>query len=178
MARNLYDIGDERSTAPDAWLHDRRDGRQRVVPMGSVLIALLLAVAGVALFRYAVPDPAETQPSSTIILDSFSPCDDPAGNSCTLSADRYIWHGGTYVVADIRAPSLDKPRCPQEADLARQGRAAMLGLMNGGAFDARPAPSGAQNRILMRDGVSLGSLLILKGYAKPAGSDAIDWCQA
>ena len=176
MARNLYDIGDQRSS-PDTWLRDRQDGRQRVVPIGSVLIALLLAVAGVLLFHYAVPDPEKAQSASTIIIDSFSACDESGGNGCTLSADRYSWHGRTYRVADIRAPSLDNPRCPQEAELARNGRTAMLALMNGGAFDARPAPSGGSERILIRDGVSLGSILILKGYARPPGEDQIDWCK-
>lgn len=177
MARNLYDIGDQRSSG-EPWVRDREDRPQRVIPIGSMVIALLLGVAGILVFNYSVPDPDADKPASTIIIDSFQACDDPAGNGCTLSADRYSWHGRTYRIADIRAPSLEKPRCPQEADLAQKGRMALLGLMNGGAFDAHPAPSGGSDRILLRDGVSLGTILVLKGYAKPAGNDAIDWCKA
>jgi hypothetical protein len=178
MARNLYDLGDAPQNT-DAWLNERGERSLGIVPRGAVLLALVLGGAGFLLLRDQLPGPTGSRAlPPTTILDSFALCDDPAGTACVLAPDSYAWHGHPYHVADIIAPSLAEPRCPQEAELAGQGRATLLALMNGGTFEAHPDPIDAGARMLVRDGVSLGSLLVLKGYAKPAGGPAVSWCAA
>lgn len=177
MARNLYDLGDAPSQS-DAWLNEKQERRQGIVPRGAILLALLLGGIGFLLFNNILPDPTASKAiTPTTVIDSFSACDDPAGIACVLTPDHYAYHGRSYRIGDVDAPSLASPRCPQEADLARQGRATLLALMNGGAFEARPDPADSSARILMRDGVSLGSILILKGYARIPSSGPVDWCK-
>jgi hypothetical protein len=177
MARNLYEMGDA-PTQTDAWLNDQQERRARIIPRGALVMAVLLGGAAFLVLREMAPDPNAKAVTPTTVIDNFSACDDPTGEACVLATDRYAWRGRTYVLADIRAPSASAPHCPQEAELAQQGRATLLALMNGGAFEAQPAPTSLSGRILIRDGVSLGSLLILKGFAKPAGDEPVDWCAA
>ncbi|MET0370850.1 MAG: nuclease [Sphingobium sp.] len=177
MAHNLYDLGDQPSTTPDRWLRERTERRRHIVPRGALLVALILGGGGFLLFKDILPDPRAAKAASAItIVDSFRACDDPTGTACALSADRYAWRGRSYAIGDIRGPSLTSPSCEQEGELAKQGRAALLALMNGGAFEARPDPDNTNARLLVRDGVSLGSLLVIRGFAVPAGAGKTDWC--
>ncbi len=115
-----------------------------------------------------------------MIADQFALCDDPKGHACVLTADSYAWRGHLYHLTGISVPSLTSPRCTQEADLARRSRTTLAAMMNGGSFDARPDPADRDPdaRLLTRDGVSLGTLMILKGQAKEATSQPVDWCSA
>lgn len=180
MARNLYDVGDRSPRQSDGWLNEKQDGRTRVLPTGLLLGALLIGGIGYLLLQSALPtSTAEDRPDGVIVIsDSFTSCDDPAGMACTLSSGSYAYRGRSYHLSDVSTPSLDDPRCPHEADLARQGRAALVSMMNGGAFETRPdsADADPSARILLRDGVSIGQLLILKGYAKPWSNKPVDWC--
>lgn len=183
MARNLYDVGDRHPDETDSWLNEKQENRARVVPIGMLLIALMLAVGGALLFMQILPDASDsskTATTPTTISDEFALCDDIKGDACVLSADAYAWRGRRYHLSDISAPSEIDARCPQEAARARKGRTALLTMMNGGAFEAQPDPADADPsaRILLRDNVSLGQLMILKGYVKPWSHDPINWCAA
>ena len=65
-----------------------------------------------------------------------------------------------------------------EAERAQEGRIALAAMMNGGAFEARPDPIDPDPaaRVLVRDGVSIGQLMILKGHARPWSPKPIHWC--
>ena len=177
MARNLYDVGDARSSTSDKWLNERDERRARIVPRGALLLVLALGGTGALLFRDMLPDPSASKAASSItIIDSFGICDDPAGRACVLTPGRYAYRGRSYRIADVTAPDPARPACAQEAEMAQSGRVALLALMNGGAFEARPVPHDSGARLLVRDGVSLGSILVLKGHARPAGARTVDWC--
>lgn len=182
MARNLYDVGDLHPDESSAWLNDKQERAARVVPIGMMLVAL--AIAGVAVFSFktVLPAPGATTSAAepTSISQRFALCDDSKGDACVLSADSYAWRGDRYHLSDISVPSQAQPRCPQEATRAQSGRAALARMMNGGAFEARPDSADADRsaRILTRDGVSIGQLMILKGHAQPWSRTPIDWCTA
>lgn len=182
MARSLYDVGDRNPDRDNRWLNDRQEKPARVVPAGLVLGALIIAALGVMLVKTVLPSPASAsaQDAPTMIADQFALCDDPKGQACVLTADSYAWRGHLYHLTGISVPSLTGARCAQEADLARRSRITLAAMMNGGRFDARPDPadSDLDARLLMRDGVSLGTLMILKGQAKEASAQPIDWCAA
>jgi hypothetical protein len=182
MARSLYDVGDRNPDRDNSWLNDRQEKSARVVPVGMILAALVVAALGTMLIRTVLPSPASAsaQEAPTMIADQFALCDDPKGQACVLTADSYAWRGHLYHLTGISVPSLTGARCPQEAVLARQSRATLAAMMNGGNFDARPDPADRDPdaRLLMRDGVSLGTLMILKGQAREASAQPIDWCAA
>lgn len=189
MARNLYDVGDHRASQSGKFLRESSgESQPGSMPWGMLLGAL--AVGGLAIGAIIASlsgievgpggnasDPAA--PSTLTISDRFNLCDDEAGDACVLSASTYSWRGHVYHVSDIVAPGMFEGRCAAEADLARRGRHALAGMLNGGAFEARPdaADNDPYARILVRDGVSLGELMVMKGYARPWTKDAVDWCK-
>lgn len=179
MARNLYDLGDRTPDPSGAWLHDKQESRTRIVPVGIILVALLIAGGAILLFKDMLPAPEHAEVvGPTTISERFESCDDLTGDACILSADSYAYKGQRYRVADISVPSQADAKCPAEAELAQQGRTALAAMINGGAFDARPDPvdPDPSARLLVRDGVSLGQLMILKGHARPWSPKPINWC--
>lgn len=182
MARNLYEMGDRSPDQTADWLHEQQEQRARIVPVGLVLLALALAGVGMAIFRTVAPAPAAAPPldSPTVIVESFAVCDSPSDRPCVLSPASYAYRGRIYHLSDIAVPSLTAPHCPAEADRARAARIALARLMNGGSFNAHPDATDPDRsaRILSRDGVSLGGLMILKGHARPWSAKPIDWCAA
>ncbi|NWK96857.1 nuclease [Sphingobium lactosutens] len=182
MARNLYDLDDRQPANAASWLNERQDHHARLLPVGMMLVALAIAAGAAMLFGPALPSAGATaSPADTIsITESFALCDDLKGEACVLSGNSYVWHGRRYRLADIRVPGEATIRCPEEADRARKARALLAAMMNGGTFEARPdiADIDPSARILTRDGVSLGQLMILKGHARPWSRQPIDWCAA
>ncbi|MES2175222.1 MAG: nuclease [Pseudomonadota bacterium] len=181
MARNLYDVGDRHPDESGAWLNDKQETRMRVVPLGMLLVALGLAAAGALLLAKILPasgDPMKAAAAPMTINDQFALCDDAKGDACVLSANAYAWRGRRYHIADISVPSATDARCPAEADRAQKGRAVLAAMLNGGAFEARPdtADTDPSARLLLRDGVSIGQLMILKGHAKAWSRTPINWC--
>ncbi|HAF41300.1 MAG TPA: nuclease [Sphingobium sp.] len=182
MARSLYEMGDRRPAEPGNWLNERRERRTRVLPIGLLCLVLVIAMLAAAFIGQALPSAEETarRAGTASISDRFALCDDLRGDACVLAADAYAWRGHRYHLSDISVPARTNARCPLEARRAEQGRIALAAMMNGGAFDARPDPADADPsaRILARDGVSLGELMILKGHARPWSARPIDWCAA
>lgn len=179
MARNLYDLGDRTPDPSGSWLHDTQESRTRIVPVGIIIVALLIAGVAILLFKDILPAPGGTGVAGPMtISERFSICDDMTGEACILSAGSYAYKGQRYRVADISVPGQTDAKCPAEAELAQQGRTALAAMMNGGAFDARPDPvdPDPSARLLVRDGVSLGQLMILKGHAQPWSPKPINWC--
>lgn len=182
MARNLYDVGDRTPDETGSWLNEKQEKRARLIPVGMLLLALALAAGGAMLLLQILPGTNESSrpvATPTTISEEFALCDDSKGDACVLGADAYAWRGRRYHLADISVPGEIDPRCPQEAALAHRGRAVLLAMMNGGAFDAMPdsADTDPSARILLRDGVSIGQLMILKGHARPWSRQPIDWCK-
>ncbi|RYM07793.1 nuclease [Sphingobium cupriresistens] len=181
MARNLYDVGDRHPDESGAWLNEKQETRTRVVPIGLLLVALALAIAVALLLAKILPahgEPMNADAAPMTITDQFALCDDAKGDACVLSASTYAWRGRHYHIADIHVPSATDARCPAEADRAQRGRAALAAMLNGGAFEARPdtADPDPSARLLLRDGVSIGQLMILKGHAKAWSRTPINWC--
>jgi hypothetical protein len=180
MARNLYEMGDQPPELTGEWLNERDEKRSRLVPVGMVLAAIAFAGAAVMLAAQILPaDGKAPEVQAPMSIDeTFALCDGSTGQSCVLSADRYSYHGRTYRLTGMQVPNLEKPRCKMEADRAVQARRTLAILLNGGVFDALADPSQKDPdvRILTRDGVSIGQLMILKGQARSLSDGAINWC--
>ncbi|WHO39635.1 nuclease [Sphingobium sp. AP49] len=183
MAQSLYEMGDQSPGRKDAWLNDMDERRTGILPLRMLLVALLLGAVLLLTVRNVLPggDASAAQPAidaPTTISTRFAACDEMDGQACILSADSYAYQGRRYHLADISAPHVEGARCPAEADQARRGRTALQAMLNGGPFEARAdtADTDPGARLLMRDGVSLGQLMILKGYARPWSNTPLDWC--
>lgn len=182
MAQSLYEIGDPTRDPQDRWLNEKDERRAGILPLRMLLIALLAGGMLLLLLRTVLPSGAEPSAAMaqgpTVIATRFSACDNLDGEACVLSPDSYAYQGRRYHLADISVPRLEDARCPLEAERARRGRTALRAMMNGGAFEARsdPTDSDPGARLLVRDGVSFGQLMILKHHARPWTDKPIDWC--
>lgn len=94
-----------------------------------------------------------------------------------------IWLQGEKIrMADIDTPETHPSRCPKEARLGKAATLRLQALLNQGPFDLRPIRRdtdryGRKLRIVERDGVSLGSILVREGLARPyTGGKRQPWC--
>ncbi|MEX1179467.1 MAG: hypothetical protein WEB63_01450, partial [Cucumibacter sp.] len=122
-------------------------------------------------------------PPVTILADAqFEICQTAVRINCVIDGAT-LWYGGSeFRVADVDAPRVSNPQCASEAELGRRATARLLELVNAGPFEI--APSGGRGedqygrtlRVLMRDGQSLGGILIDEGLAEPSTGFRRYWC--
>jgi len=143
---------------------------------------LLGAVGGVA--SVMVPS---ASPSSSVARSAtsatFSLCHTGGGVNCVVDGDT-IWLNATKIrVADIDAPETHPPRCTVEANLGTRATQRLQELVNAGPFVVQRAPDGRDEdrygrklRVLVRDGQSLGAVLVNEGLARTWTGRREPWC--
>lgn len=102
--------------------------------------------------------------------------------NCVVDGDT-LWINGVKIrVADIDTPEVSTPRCPYEKALGEQATYRLLDLVNAGPFELKKAgerdedPFGRKLRVLMRDGESLGDILVSEGLARVWTGKQEPWC--
>jgi micrococcal nuclease len=113
---------------------------------------------------------------------TFSLCHSGGGSNCVVDGDT-LWINGTKVrVADIDTPETHPPRCEREAELGARATQRLLELVNAGPFEALPIGGrdqdqfGRKLRVLVRDGRSLGDVLVAEGVARTWEGSRRPWC--
>lgn len=101
---------------------------------------------------------------------------------CVVDGDT-IWHEGVKIrVADIDTPEVGDPKCASEAALGAKATKRMLQLVNAGPFQIQASPGrdadkyGRKLRVLVRDGRSLGDILVSEGLARTWTGRRQPWC--
>lgn len=111
----------------------------------------------------------------------FATCAGPDRFTCVVDGDTFWLDGVKIRVADINAPESTHPGCPSEAALARRATVRFAELLNAGAFVLAAGSRdedryGRKLRVVSRDGVSLGVVLVREGLAEPWHGKRGDWC--
>lgn len=111
----------------------------------------------------------------------FGICHTGGGRNCVVDGDTFWFEGQKYRLADIDTPETHPPRCAQEARLGTQATERLRDWLNSGAFrleeNGRDSDRyGRKLRIATRDGVSVGSMLIDAGLARPWEGYRRPWC--
>ena len=112
----------------------------------------------------------------------FTLCPYGGGENCVVDGDTIWLQGEKIRIADIDTPETHPPRCPQEALLGEKATLRLRDLLNQGAFSLQPIKRdrdryGRKLRILMRNGQSLGMILVQEGLARPyQGGRRQPWC--
>ena len=112
----------------------------------------------------------------------FSQCILAGQQSCVIDGDTIRHEGMTIRLADIDAPEIRDFKCGSELALGLRATQRLLDLMNEGPFTV--AASGRRDvdvygrklRVLMRDGQSLGDILIAEGLARRWDGARRSWC--
>lgn len=112
----------------------------------------------------------------------FRLCSDGRRANCVVDGDT-LWIDGVKVrVADIDTPEVSEPRCAAEKSLGDRATTRMLELVNAGSFEMQAWASrdedkyGRKLRVLVRDGHSLGNVLVSEGLARTWTGRRQPWC--
>lgn len=111
----------------------------------------------------------------------FTACRGGGGAACIVDGDTFWFEGQRVRIADIDTPETHAPRCPEEAALGRRATARLTALMNQGPFSLGSVGRdrdryGRALRIVMRDGRSVGAMLVTEGLARPWEGSRQPWC--
>lgn len=102
--------------------------------------------------------------------------------NCVVDGDT-IWRDGVKIrIADIDAPEVGKPRCAAEKVRGDRATLRLMELVNAGPFEMESWPGrdedtyGRKLRVLVRDGRSLGDILVAEGLARTWSGKKLPWC--
>ncbi len=118
---------------------------------------------------------------ATLAAAAFALCDPGPHHTCVVDGDTFWLRGEKIRIADINAPETHSAGCRKELVLGEAATRRLIGLLNRGPFDLRPAERdrdryGRLLRIVVRNGRSLGEELVREGLAEPWRGRRSDWC--
>lgn len=134
--------------------------------------------------RLADVSPAVTSSGPAALHEPtvFGRCYSTLRVNCVVDGDT-LWMGGEKIrVADIDTPEIGKPGCPYEKELGEKATRRFIQLVNAGSFELRAWQGrdtdqyGRKLRVLVRDGRSLGDILVSEGLARTWTGRRMPWC--
>lgn len=98
-----------------------------------------------------------------------------------IDGDTFAYGGEKIRLADIDAPEIDPPHCPGEAVLGLRAKARLAMLLAVGPFDMVPGRRdedkyGRKLRDVVRNGRSIGDMLVAEGLARRSEGGRKPWC--
>jgi len=111
----------------------------------------------------------------------FTICDEERRVNCVVDGDTFWFQRQKIRVADVDAPELSPPRCEAERRSGIAAKQMLLALLNAGPFTLAPADRDADRygrklRIVLRNGQSIGGMLIAAKLARPWTGARRGWC--
>lgn len=101
--------------------------------------------------------------------------------TCVVDGDTFHMNGTTIRISDIDAPETHPPRCALEADLGDRATTRLSQLLSAGPFqlvrhDRDLDKYGRHLRVVVRDGRSIGKMLVAEGLARSWTGKRRPWC--
>jgi len=152
-----------------------------------VVAFVLASFAGAALLRIdwdAAPAwIAATAPAAveTATPRHFATCRTRSTPTCVVDGDTFRLDGDIIRIADIDTPEVRDYRCPAEKALGDRATTRLVALLNAGPFTLRRIDRdrdvyGRSLRIVVRDGQSVGGMLVTEGLARAWDGARRGWC--
>ncbi len=112
---------------------------------------------------------------------SFSICHGNSAANCIVDGDTLRVGGVKIRIADIDTPEVFSPQCAEELALGNRATQRLQVLMNAGAFELHRVERdedryGRKLRVVVRDGHSLGDVLVAEGLARTWDGARHPWC--
>jgi len=115
-------------------------------------------------------------------MTQFRKCVSRSRTNCVVDGDT-IWIAGEKIrIADIDTPEISEPKCRPELALGHKATARLTELINAAPFELQAWPGrdedryGRKLRVLVRDGYSLGDMLVVEGLARTWSGRPEPWC--
>lgn len=149
-----------------------------------VAVSMTLAFGSGTAATYLMTD--QGLPSRSAIAQvsakPFARCVDAVRTHCVVDGDT-LWHSGVKVrIADIDTPEVSEPKCASEKALGERATARLIELINAGPFELRAWQGrdedkyGRKLRVLVRNGMSIGDVLVSEGLAHTWSGRKEPWC--
>lgn len=156
----------------------RRSPSLAALGLAAIAFAGLAGVLGLRA-PAAVPTPAALM--SATVAASFPLCGPRPGKTCVTDGDTFRLDGDRIRIADIDTPETHSPKCRAEKALGDRATLRLAALLEAGPFALAPADRdrdryGRLLRIVMRDGQSLGAVLVAEGLARAWDGARHSWC--
>ncbi|RVK15123.1 thermonuclease family protein [Sinorhizobium medicae] len=102
-------------------------------------------------------------------------------DNCVLDGDTFLFNGQRILIADIDAPETKLAKCDEERSRGSYAKARLRELLNAGNFalvasESAPGDEPGKRRLVVRNGRSLGDILISEGLAKKRSGRPQSWC--
>lgn len=153
-------------------------------------VTAMAATAGIVFILPAQADGQHSTQLASIAREArpgiaarhFGKCHSGGGQNCVVDGDTFWMDGEKIRIADIDTPETHPSRCAEEERLGNAATDRLQALLNAGAFELSPIDRdtdryGRKLRIVERNGVSLGGVLVSEGLARPyGGGPRAGWC--
>ncbi len=126
--------------------------------------------------------PSIDSPRGTLATASFRMCGRPPHYDCVIDGDTFYYGGDSIRIADIDTPETNQPQCAAELAPGTEATNRLLVLLNRGPFSLERWPGrdedqyGRKLRTVVRDGHSLGDVLVAEGLAREWTGRRMPWC--
>lgn len=128
---------------------------------------------------------AAVQPGSARAQEAqqaqFARCASGPRQTCVVDGDTLWLDGAKIRLADINTPEVSQPGCASERALGETATRRLIELLNQGPFTLQRQGRdvdryGRLLRVAMREGRSLGQVLVAEGLAEEWQGRRGDWC--
>ncbi len=152
--------------------------------LAATLFVGLVVGLGMALFGWPQTPASSAAQAASVARGEiqFTLCHTGGGINCVVDGDT-IWMQGVKIrIADIDTAETHPSRCAAEADLGERATRRLQALLNAGPIKLEPIERdedryGRKLRIVVRNGVSLGDILVDEGLARRyRGGPREGWC--
>jgi len=129
-----------------------------------------------------VEQPAQLATTRTADRATFFFCGIRHDN-CVIDGDTFLFNGERILIADIDAPETKLAKCDEERSRGAHAKARLRELLNAGSFTVVEAAAdftdreAGKRRLVMRNGTSLGGILLAEGLVVKRGRQPITWCR-
>jgi endonuclease YncB( thermonuclease family) len=153
---------------------------------GKLLAAVMVCGSAVGVGSFFLTDELsavdQIATAATMPMKPYGHCTGNVRRHCIVDGDT-LWSNGVKIrVADIDTPEVSQPHCAAEKALGNRATVRLMELVNAGPFEVRAWQGrdedkyGRKLRVLIRDGRSLGHILVSEGLARTWTGRRQPWC--
>jgi len=177
--------GRKRSTRPTRHNRSSRPtGRGFNLKWAWAIVVLVAAgIYGAHLYQEGgQPAPAAAISQADMLRATFSFCGEGRRVTCIVDGDTFWLSGERIRIADIDTPEINPPRCEEERIKGEAAKRRLRELMNAGPFSLVAGTRdedqyGRRLRTVVRDGRSIGEILVGEGLARRWDGVRRSWCR-
>nr|WP_147182368.1 thermonuclease family protein [Ciceribacter naphthalenivorans] len=151
-------------------------------PVKKIIVAIAVSGCALGAHIFGIAAVAEAASMVTSPETTYRKCFGGDRVTCVVDGDTLWIEGAKIRIADIDAPEISEPKCATELAFGNRATDRLIELVNQGSFELRAWSGrdedkyGRKLRVLIRDGRSLGDILVSEGLARTWTGRRQPWC--